>query len=82
MGRLKWKTDMLSWKTLELHDASGRKMGTIQSSKIKGEKELEILVPHDSHFLELVLLSGMTAKAMNKAENEAADKILGAILGA
>jgi hypothetical protein len=29
-----------------------------------------------------VLLSGMTAKAMNKSENEAAVEILGSILGA
>ena len=82
MGRLKWKADVLSGKNLELHDASGRKVATAKSSRISGEMELGILVPHDSRFLELVLLSGMTAKAMNKAENEAAVEILGSILGA
>ncbi|KAJ6048784.1 uncharacterized protein N7446_011467 [Penicillium canescens] len=81
-GRLKWKANMLSGKNLELHDASGRKMATIQPSGTSGEKKLEVSVSHDSRFLELVLLSGMTAKAMNKAENETAVEILGSILGA
>ncbi|KAJ5320682.1 hypothetical protein PENANT_c073G09244 [Penicillium antarcticum] len=81
-GRLKWKTNMLSGRILELHDTSGTKIATIQPSKTSGEKELEIYVPHDGQFLELVLLSGMTAKAMTKAENEAAVEVLGSILGA
>jgi hypothetical protein len=82
MGQFKWKANMLTGKNLELRDASGRKVAAIQSSKTPGGKELVISVPYDNAFLELVLLSGMTAKAMNKSENEAAVEILGSILGA
>ena len=81
MGNLKWKLDM-TLRNLELRDASGTKLAKFHSGKASGEKILDILVPHDSRFLELVLLSGLTARMKNKSEMEAAGEILSAILGA
>jgi hypothetical protein len=81
MGKLKWKLDM-TLKTLELRDASGTKLARLYSGKASGEKILDILVPHDTWFLELVLLSGLTARMKNKTEMEAAGEILSSILGA
>jgi hypothetical protein len=78
-GILKWKLDM-SLKNLELRDASGTKLAKFHSGK-EGEKILDILVPHDSHFLDLVLLSGLTARMKNKSELEVAGDILSTILG-
>jgi hypothetical protein len=39
------------------------------------EKDLEILVSHDSSFSEIVLLSGWTARVMTKSVTEATGEI-------
>jgi hypothetical protein len=82
MGRLKWKLDMLTGRNMELHDVIGQKLAKLRPAKNTGEKVLEILVSHDSGFFELVLLSGLTARSMNKSMTEATGEILTAVLGA
>ncbi|CAI7594444.1 unnamed protein product [Penicillium discolor] len=64
-GQLKWKLDMLA---------------KLRPGK-SGEKVLEILVSHDSRFFELVLLSGWTARTMNKSVTEATGEILSSVVG-
>ncbi|CAI7571882.1 unnamed protein product [Penicillium crustosum] len=64
-GQLKWKLDMLA---------------KLRPGK-SGEKVLEILVSHDIRFLELVLLSGWTARTMNKSVTEATVEILSSVVG-
>ncbi|KAJ5810782.1 hypothetical protein N7447_010298 [Penicillium robsamsonii] len=81
IGKLKWKLDVLTGRNMELQDATGQKLAKLRPGK-SGEKVLEILVSHDSRFLELVLLSGWTARTMNKSMTEATGEILGAVVGA
>ncbi|OQE36116.1 hypothetical protein PENCOP_c012G00050 [Penicillium coprophilum] len=71
-GQLKWKLDMLTGRNMELQDATGNKLAKLRPGK-SGEKVLEILVPHDSRFFELVLFSGWTARTMNKSVTEATE---------
>jgi hypothetical protein len=79
-GKLKWRLDM-SMRNLELRDPAGTKLAEIHSGKA-GEKIVDILVPHDSRLLDLVLLSGLTARMKHRSEMEAAGEILSGILGA
>ncbi|KAJ5530255.1 hypothetical protein N7527_003648 [Penicillium freii] len=79
-GQLKWKPDMLTGRNMELQDATGKKLAKLRPGK-SGEKVLEILVSHDSRFLELVLLSGWTARTMNKSVMEATGEILSSVVG-
>ncbi|CAI7568610.1 unnamed protein product [Penicillium viridicatum] len=78
--QLKWKPDMLTGRNMELQDATGKKLAKLRPGK-SGEKVLEILVSHDSRFLELVLLSGWTARTMNKSVMEATGEILSSVVG-
>lgn len=80
-GQLKWKLDMLTGRNMELQDATGKKLAKLRPGK-SGEKVFEILVSHDSRFFELVLLSGWTARTMNKSVTEATGEILSSIIGA
>ncbi|KAJ5322021.1 uncharacterized protein N7506_011151 [Penicillium brevicompactum] len=82
MGKLKWKLDSMALTTLELRDESGTKLAKYYSGKTSGEKVLEILVPHDVRFLELVLLSGFATKTLNKTALETSGEVFGAIVGA
>lgn len=70
MGRLKWKADVLCGRNMKLHDATGRRLAQLRSSKPLGENDLEILVSHDDKFFELVLLSSLTARTMKEAETK------------
>lgn len=79
-GQLKWKLDMLTGRNMDLQDATGKRLAKLRPGK-SGEKVLEILVSHDSRFLELVLLSGWTARTMNKSVTEATGEILSSVVG-
>jgi hypothetical protein len=80
-GQLKWRPDMLTGRNMQLQDATGRKLAKLRPGK-SGEKLLEILVSHDSPFFEMVLLSGWTARAINKSVTEATGEILSSVIGA
>jgi hypothetical protein len=79
MGRLKWKVDQLTAKSMELVDESGWTLAKLRPTG--KEKVLEILVPCDDFFVELVLLSGMAAKAGTKGQMEIASEIIQGIVG-
>lgn len=81
MGQLKWKTDGLSGKTLELRDRSGQRIAEFGPRGRSGEKYIE-MIPGDDYFVELVLLSGMTARAVNKTISEATVEAVSSVVGA
>ena len=65
---------------MDLQDATGKRLAKLRPGK-SGEKVLEILVSHDIRFLELVLLSGWTARTTNKSVTEATVEILSSVVG-
>lgn len=74
LGTWKWKVSKLTGHSMKLWDNIGNKLAELKSvggmSKL-GEKRLEILVPCDSFFVELVMLSVVTAKSVMEAtDNE------------
>jgi hypothetical protein len=75
MGKFKWKSDSIASGALALLDASGMKLARYTP----GER-LEILVPCDDTFLDLVILSGLGAAAM-KAKDKKDTEIIGEVLG-
>ncbi|KAJ5179475.1 hypothetical protein N7492_002685 [Penicillium capsulatum] len=81
MGPVKWKTDGISGKTLELRDRSGTRLAKFGSRGHSGEKYIE-MVAGDECFVELVLLSGMTARAVNKTISEATAEVMSPVVGA
>jgi hypothetical protein len=80
MGQMKWKPDMFSSSKMELRDGSGRRVATFGKGK-SGEKTLEI-IQGDPYFMELVLISGITAINLNKGMTEVVGELLGGVLGA
>lgn len=84
MGRLKWHVNKLTGSPLELRDGSGDMLAQFKSAGFpgSGEKKLEILVPCDDFFVELVVLSGTAAKALAKAEIDTASEVVQAVAGA
>ncbi|KAK5798677.1 hypothetical protein VI817_004967 [Penicillium citrinum] len=79
-GHMKWKADMISSSKMELRDGHGRQVATFGKGK-SGEKTLDIM-QGDPYFMELVLLSGITAINLNKGMGDAAMEVFSAIAGA
>ena len=85
MGKLKWKVNKLTGSPRVLCGSFGDRLAEIKSTGKFGigeHKLLEILVPCDEFFVELVVLSAMAAKALSRVENEAAVGVIEAIGGA
>ena len=80
-GRLKWKAGGLSGKTLELRDSAGERVAEFGSKGFSGEKYVEMR-PGDEYFVELVLLSAMTARMVNRTVSEASSEVVSSVLGA
>lgn len=77
MGEMKWKVDKLTGSTLELKDSSGNKVAKLKSGGGHGEKKLDILIPCDAFFVELVMLSGIAAKTISKIMTDIAIEVAG-----
>lgn len=80
MGKLKWGANKMTGTGLELRDSVGNKVAQIKSGGKEG-KRLEILVPWSEQLVDLVVLSGMAAKAMNKKTMEAMSEVIQAVAG-
>ena len=80
-GQLKWIPDMFTGRSMQLQDATGRKLAKLRPGE-SDEKLLEVFVSHNSPFFEFILLSGWTARTMNKSSTETTGEILSSILGA
>ncbi|KAL3955939.1 hypothetical protein ACCO45_008785 [Purpureocillium lilacinum] len=70
-GKMKLKPNPMTGTGLGMYDASGNKVAKIRSGGGFGDKQLEIYVPGDGMFIEVVLLSFMTAKMLNKIVGDA-----------
>ena len=70
--------------SLELRDGVGTKLAQLKSAGFPGagERRLDIFVPHDALFLDMVVLSSLAAKKSMKNEGEAASELISGILGA
>ena len=72
LGELKWKVPQLIGTTAHLSDSQGTQIATLKSNKVRGmgQKVIELRVPCDSMFLDLVV---GTAFAVMKANKELAE---------
>ncbi|KAK7408715.1 hypothetical protein QQX98_009131 [Neonectria punicea] len=84
IGRFKWKPNQLTGTSFELYDGAGMKLAKLGSAGLLafGEKKLELMVPCDDFFLDLVLLSAMSVKEMSKIATEAVGEASSAVVGA
>ncbi|KIW16448.1 hypothetical protein PV08_06501 [Exophiala spinifera] len=81
-GSLKWKTDSMSFSSsssLKLVDGSGQKIARLK--KHSSEKRLEIYVPCDEHFLNVVILSGLAVRLGAKKNDRDALEVVQAMSG-
>ncbi len=79
MGKFKWKGDSIAKNTMALTDGSGMTLARLTP----GER-LEVLVPCDDRFLDLVVISGLAAagiKSKDKKEGDIIEGVLEAVLG-
>lgn len=68
-GKLKWKQDALTGTGLDLVDEAGVKL-----AKFKPGKRLDLLVPCNDYFLDMIILSGISVARM-LGKKETADAI-------
>ena len=80
-GKLKWHTNQLTGRSLELRDRSGQPLARLKALGFpgSGQKKLEILVPFDKQFLDMVVLTGAVAKALEKTEVAELVEVFGGI---
>ena len=75
MGKFKWKSDSIAANAIALSDGGGMVLARLQV----GER-LDILVPCEDLFLDLVVVSGLAAAAM-KAKDAKTTKVMGDVAG-
>ena len=75
MGKFKWDSDSIAANAIALSDGSGMKLARFQV----GER-LDILVPCEDLFLDLVIVSGLAAAGI-KAKDAKNTKIIGELIG-
>ncbi|KAH8684125.1 hypothetical protein BGZ61DRAFT_455659 [Ilyonectria robusta] len=85
MGNFKWKPSMFSGSH-ELYDGSGQKLAKLGSGGLfSSEKKLELMVPGDDFFMDLVVLTAIAAKEITKLGEkvgEAGAEVAGAVVAA
>ncbi|GJN71669.1 hypothetical protein VFPFJ_02349 [Purpureocillium lilacinum] len=81
-GKMKLKPNPMTGTGLGMYDASGNKVAKIRSGGGFGDKQLEIYVPGDGMFIEVVLLSFMTAKMLNKIVGDAVGEAVSSVVTA
>lgn len=85
MGKLKWKVKKLTGSLMVLCGSNGDRLAEFKPTGKFGfgdDMLLDILVPGDEFFVELVVLSAMAARALSRAENEAAVGVMDGLGGA
>ncbi|PVH74868.1 hypothetical protein DL98DRAFT_575422 [Cadophora sp. DSE1049] len=84
VGKFKWTVNQITGTGLELKDGAGMKLASLRSAGFpgSGERKLELFVPCDDMFLELIVLSAITAKTSQKGTNEAIGEVVSAVAGA
>ncbi|KAK0104371.1 hypothetical protein ONS95_004667 [Cadophora gregata] len=83
-GKFKWTVNQITGSGWELKDAAVMKLASMRSAGFpgSGERKLELFVPCDDLFLELIVLSAITAKTSQKDTVEAVGEVVGAVVGA
>lgn len=81
-GQFKWKVNPLTG-TCTLQDHVGVKIAQLRSSGFpdSGKKKLNLLVPCNGFFLELILLSAMVVKVENNTISDALEEAGDAVFG-
>ncbi|KAH7121895.1 hypothetical protein B0J13DRAFT_159584 [Dactylonectria estremocensis] len=82
LGTFKWKESFFSG-SLELYDSSGQKLAKLGSAgTFSSEKKLELMVPCDDFFMDIVVLSGIAARQATKNAEEAVEGAVDAVSAA
>ncbi|KAI9158871.1 hypothetical protein HJFPF1_06871 [Paramyrothecium foliicola] len=79
-GRLEWKPNSLGLG-LYLHDQNGNKVAAYKSNGLKnlGEKQVLVFVPCDGYYLEMIVLTAIAAKQLDRNVEEVVGEIAGAV---
>lgn len=82
LGPLKWKANQLTGTSSELIDNSGTIIARLKPNHVPGmgKKKLELLVPCDQIFLDLVVASAMAVMLSMQSTLEAAGDAIGAVV--
>lgn len=82
-GKFKWEVNHLKDGLVELFDGSLFKLARLKIGGLyrNAEETLEILCPCNDYMLDLVLLSGMVAKAQTETMEETALEVFRGIIG-
>lgn len=83
LGELKWKLNQLTGTSAELVDAQETKIAKLSKNHVPGmgEQKIELFVPCDPAFLDLVVGTAVTVKSKLRSMSENAAEIVGAIAG-
>lgn len=76
IGKFAWKNDSLAGKALALRDEAGMTLARYKADSGR----LEILVPCDDSFLDLVVITALAAGVMDK-KNAKVMEVMGEVLG-
>ena len=83
-GKLAWEVDQMTGKLSDLKDEGGRKVAKYNGGDLPGmgERSLDVCVPCDQELFELILLSVMAARALNKQNIKVGLKVFRMAMGA
>lgn len=82
-GTLRWKVNGVTGSMSKLVDGQGGTLAKCKSGGIPGmgKKSVEIYVPCDQQLFELILLSFMAARELNKQNEEVVSEVVQAVTG-
>ena len=83
-GKLAWKVDQMTGKLSDLKDKRGRRVAKYNGGDLPGMggRSLDVGVPCDQELFELILLSVMAARALNKQNMKVGLKVFKMAMGA
>ncbi|KAF2716719.1 hypothetical protein K431DRAFT_234759 [Polychaeton citri CBS 116435] len=83
LGKMKWRIGSKSWgNTQELWDTQGTKLATYKALCSKNQdSKLEILVPGDEFFLDIILASWVSMVRSDAKESEQLETVLEVVSG-
>ncbi|KAJ6439932.1 Amino-acid permease BAT1 [Purpureocillium lavendulum] len=81
-GKMKLKPNPMTGTGLGLYDGTGNKVAKIKPGGGSGEKQLELYVSCDGMFVEVVLLSFLTARMLNKIVEDSVGEMVMSVVTA
>lgn len=81
MGKFKWKPSKMGGSSMRLVDMQGTRLAQFKSAGLLkfGEKRLDIFMPSDGFFVEMVVLTATTARKITKMMEDAGLEVAGAV---